>query len=324
MAEVTVKQFADVVGVSLERLLAQLEEAGLSEKQSDDLISDDEKSRLLTHLRRAHGKDETGTEPSKVTLNRKTVTELKVPTERTRMRSRPKAGPSKTVSVEFRRKRTYVKRSVVAEEEASKVERALGNFELAIELGNRAIAADPLNPVLLRNQGLNYRGAGQHENSEKMLRRIQELYPEREGGYADISWPLANLGRFEEAIQFVRNEEKLHPTNVLSAQLSYAFLFHSLGKAEDSERSLQYVIDNASEFLAFQIAEIYAWRGEPDRAFEWLEISYEQRDGGVTHMMSDPTMKSLHDDPRWEEFLLKVGLLDAWKKNAKPHWEARQ
>ena len=122
MAEVTVKQFADVVGVSLDRLRAQLEEAGLSEKQSSDLISDDEKSQLLTHLRRAHGKDETGTEPSKVTLKRKTVTELKVPTERTRMRSRPKAGPSKTVSVEFRRKRTYVKRSVVSEDESSSVD----------------------------------------------------------------------------------------------------------------------------------------------------------------------------------------------------------
>jgi translation initiation factor IF-2 len=123
MAEVTVKQFADVVGVSLERLLAQLGEAGLSEKQSDDIISDDEKSQLLTHLRRAHGKDETGTEPSKVTLKRKTVTELKVPVERTRLRSRPKAGPSKTVSVEIRKKKTYIKRSVVAEEEALRVEK---------------------------------------------------------------------------------------------------------------------------------------------------------------------------------------------------------
>ncbi len=123
MAEVTVKQFADVVGVTIERLLTQLDEAGLSDKRSGDLISDEEKSQLLTHLRRAHGKDETGTEPSKVTLKRKTVTELKVPAERTRMRSRPKAGPSKTVSVEFRRKRTYVKRSVVAEEEASRIEK---------------------------------------------------------------------------------------------------------------------------------------------------------------------------------------------------------
>jgi len=122
MAEVTVKQFADVVGVSIDRLLAQLEEAGLTDKQSEDLISDEEKTQLLTYLRRMHGKEETGTEPTKVTLKRKTVSELKVPTERSRARSRPKAGPSKTVSVEFRRKRTYVKRSAIAEEEAPRVE----------------------------------------------------------------------------------------------------------------------------------------------------------------------------------------------------------
>ena len=123
MAEVTVKQFADVVGVSIERLLAQLDDAGLSEKQSSDLISDNEKTQLLTYLRHMHGKDETGTEPTKVTLKRRTITELKVPPERSRARSRPKQGPSKTVNVEFRRKRTYVKRSVVAEEEASRIEK---------------------------------------------------------------------------------------------------------------------------------------------------------------------------------------------------------
>ena len=123
MAEVTVKQFADVVGVSIERLLVQLEEAGLSDKQSSDLISDDEKTQLLTYLRRMHGKDESGGEPTKVTLKRKTVSELKVPAERSRARSRPKQGPSKTVSVEFRRKRTYIRRSVVAEEEASRIEK---------------------------------------------------------------------------------------------------------------------------------------------------------------------------------------------------------
>lgn len=131
MAEVTVKQFADVVGVSTDRLLAQLEEAGLSDKQSEDLISDEEKTQLLTYLRRMHGKEETGTEPTKVTLKRKTVSELRVPTERSRARSRPKAGPSKTVSVEFRKKRTYVKRSVVTEEEATPVDKEAEDRDLA-------------------------------------------------------------------------------------------------------------------------------------------------------------------------------------------------
>lgn len=142
MAEVTVKQFADVVGVSTDRLLAQLEEAGLSDKQSEDLISDEEKTQLLTYLRRMHGKEETGTEPTKVTLKRKTVSELRVPTERSRARSRPKAGPSKTVSVEFRKKRTYVKRSVVAEEEASRIEKEAAERDRAKAEEEAALRAE--------------------------------------------------------------------------------------------------------------------------------------------------------------------------------------
>ena len=123
MAEVTVKQFADVVGISEDRLLTQLQEAGLRDKQLADVISDEEKSQLLSYLRRMHGKDELSPEPSKITLKRKTISEIKIPTERGRIRSRVnKAGPSKTVSVEFRRKRTYVKRSVVAEEETARIE----------------------------------------------------------------------------------------------------------------------------------------------------------------------------------------------------------
>lgn len=117
MAEVTVKQFADVVGISVDRLLSQMEEAGLSAKDPMDMITDTEKSQLLTHLRQAHGKAE-GAEPSRVTLRRKTVSELQLPPERTRTRLR--ARPPKMVSVEFRKKRTYVKRGVVVEEEAQR------------------------------------------------------------------------------------------------------------------------------------------------------------------------------------------------------------
>jgi len=121
MAEVTIKEFADVVGISVDRLLDQLGEAGLPDKDAGDPINDQEKGQLLAYLRRIHGREEGG-EPSKITLRRKTVSELTVPTDRSRARMRPgaKVGTAKTVSVEFRKKRTYIKRSVVAEEEAQK------------------------------------------------------------------------------------------------------------------------------------------------------------------------------------------------------------
>lgn len=110
MPEVTINQFASDVGVPLERLQEQLLEAGLSGKQADDIITDSEKSELLAFLRKRHGKDENA-EPRKITLRRKTVSELKVPVAG-QGRSKPR---SKTVSIEFRKRRTYAKRGEIEE-----------------------------------------------------------------------------------------------------------------------------------------------------------------------------------------------------------------
>ncbi len=144
MAEITVREFANVVGISIDRLLSQLTQAGLVDKRSDDVISDQEKSQLLAYLRRLHGNEEETPEPSKITLSRKTVSELKVPVDKSRIRSRIAAKPAaaKTVSVEFRRTRTYVKRSVVAEEEASRQEKEAAEVErLRLEAEAQAEAA---------------------------------------------------------------------------------------------------------------------------------------------------------------------------------------
>ncbi|MDH5180975.1 MAG: translation initiation factor IF-2 [Gammaproteobacteria bacterium] len=117
MAEVTVRQFAEVVGISIERLLEQLKEAGVSVDDADATISETEKEELLGFLRRKHGVAERA-EPRKVTLSRKSTSELRQPTAG-RPGSRPNA---KSVTVEVRKKRTYVKRSVVQEEENKRLE----------------------------------------------------------------------------------------------------------------------------------------------------------------------------------------------------------
>lgn len=112
MAEVTLREFANVVGIPIDRLLVQLGEAGVAPKNADDHISDQEKLQLLTHLRQIHSKEHekqsSTTEPKKITLKRKTLSEIKIPNAQ---------GRAKTVSVEVRKKRTYVKRTPVAEEE---------------------------------------------------------------------------------------------------------------------------------------------------------------------------------------------------------------
>lgn len=120
MSEVTVKQFAEVVGIPIDRLLAQLGDAGFAKSNADATISDEEKLELLTFLRKSHGKREDTplavAEPKKITLKRKTHSELKVQTGTGRT-----AG-TKTVAVEVRRKRTYVKRSAVVADEQKRIE----------------------------------------------------------------------------------------------------------------------------------------------------------------------------------------------------------
>lgn len=103
MAEVTVSQLAEVVGASVDRLLKQMAEAGLPHSAPDETVTDEEKQKLLAYLKSLHG-DKSSTTPKKITLRRKTVSTLKT-------------GGKKTVNVEVRKKRTYVKRADIEEVE---------------------------------------------------------------------------------------------------------------------------------------------------------------------------------------------------------------
>ena len=106
MSDVTVKQLAEVVKTPIDKLIEQLNEAGISVKQADDAVSDEQKMKLLDHLRQSHGKSDGAAQGGKITLKRKRKTELKVGVS---------GGRAKTVSVEVRKKRTYVKREEQAD-----------------------------------------------------------------------------------------------------------------------------------------------------------------------------------------------------------------
>ncbi|MDH3647855.1 MAG: translation initiation factor IF-2 [Gammaproteobacteria bacterium] len=107
MADVTVAQYADVLKVSVEKLLSQLDEAGITVVNAEDTISEEAKLELLSHLRRAHGRADSTAAPPKITLKRKSQGELRLSGAQ---------GRSRTVQVEVRRKRTYIKRDVLEEE----------------------------------------------------------------------------------------------------------------------------------------------------------------------------------------------------------------
>ncbi|QDE40127.1 translation initiation factor IF-2 [Luteibacter pinisoli] len=118
MSDVTIKQLAQVLGMPVDKLLSQLGEAGMNFSTAEQVISSTEKVKLLGFLRRTHGKNETAPEaddsaPRQITLKRRTMGELKVSAGSGRG-----AGPAKTVNVEVRAKRTYVKRGTIGEDAA--------------------------------------------------------------------------------------------------------------------------------------------------------------------------------------------------------------
>ncbi len=134
MAEVTVADFAKVLKVPVDRLIEQLDEAGIRVGGPNDVISEDAKLELLTHLKKNHGRqDAADSAPRRITLNRKSSSELKLASGQ---------GRARTINVEVRQKRTYIKRDVL-EEQARKQQEELDAARRAEEYartaGERAI-----------------------------------------------------------------------------------------------------------------------------------------------------------------------------------------
>lgn len=121
MAQVTVQQLAEVVGASVDRLLTQMKEAGLSHKKAEQEVSEEDKQTLLAYLKRSHG--ESTKAPKKITLKRKTISTLKT--------AGSQGKGKKTVAVEVRKKRTYVKRDA---EESSEAEVNIEPEEQAVDM----------------------------------------------------------------------------------------------------------------------------------------------------------------------------------------------
>ena len=111
MAETTVKKLADIVGTPVDTLLKQMSEAGLPHGTAEDTVSDEQKQVLLSFLRKSHGSADA--EPQKITLKRKSTSTIK---------TTGASGKAKTVAVEVRKKRTYVKRSVIEDQERERQE----------------------------------------------------------------------------------------------------------------------------------------------------------------------------------------------------------
>jgi len=203
----------------------------------------------------------------------------------------------------------YGPRNVVVLVNAAAIARSTGQPVQAVDFARRAVELDPLSQSSLRTLGVTYWASGLHGEAEKIYRQILELYPDLETVNAYIAASLSLQGKSEEAWQFLDASSE----NLWQQFISVLVLI-DLGRETEAHNLRQRLIDEEGNVMAHQIAEAYAQSGELDKSFEWLERAYLQKDSGITMVSYDPYLVPLHTDPRWEEFLLTVGMLDYWKK----------
>ena len=167
MTDVTVRQFADVVGLPVDRLLAQLGEAGMQISGADDTISDKEKMQLLSYLRESHGKAEGpgAAQPKKVTLRRKMHTEL-------RTGAAGRGSSAKKVSVEVRKKRTYVNRAELVAEETERLKQEAE--EKASLIAEREAKLQAEKDALLRAEEETQRKAEEERKRSEEAQRLKD------------------------------------------------------------------------------------------------------------------------------------------------------
>ncbi|MGH8238637.1 MAG: translation initiation factor IF-2, partial [Steroidobacteraceae bacterium] len=171
MADVTVSQFAEVLKVPVERLLTQLDEAGIRVSGAEATISDDAKMELLTFLRRAHGRTQDSASPRKITLQRKSQGELKVASAQ---------GRARMVNVEVRSKKTYLNRSVLEERarvQQEEVDRQKHEVERQKHDGERSretIEEDRIKQQRLEAEQREAEARQRHELEEEAKRRADE------------------------------------------------------------------------------------------------------------------------------------------------------
>ena len=110
-------------------------------------------------------------------------------------------------------------------------------------------------------------------------------------------------GRAEGALTLAEAE-----SHDVFRNVAFAMIHRVQGRTAESDAALQTLASGFGWTAAYQVAEVYAYRDEVDKAFEWLERAYAQRDPGVTYSATDVILRSLHADPRWQPFLKRMGL----------------
>jgi TolB-like protein/DNA-binding winged helix-turn-helix (wHTH) protein/Flp pilus assembly protein TadD len=179
----------------------------------------------------------------------------------------------------------------------------MGNLDEAVKLGEQAVALDPLDNISRLQLGYRLYVASRYDEAQAELQKALDLNPRSPFVHFVLGKVLIAKARPQQALAEIEKESS--EWGKLTGQ---ALVYHALGREQDSTAALVELIAKHDTDSAFQIAEVYAFRGEPDNTFEWLERAYKQRDTGLPEIKTDPLFKNLRHDPRYTALLKRMRL----------------
>jgi len=179
----------------------------------------------------------------------------------------------------------------------------LGQIQEAEKLARQAIELDPLTYQARNNLARILVVEGKLDEAEASARKAAELQPTAAASHRWLVFVAILRGDGEAALR----EAQLEPDEGYR-HFGLALAHSARGDRPAADAALAELIAKDRNFAAYQIAEVYAWRGEMDKAFEWLQVSFDNHDTGMLSLLIDPLMRGLHHDARYNRLLAKVGL----------------
>jgi TolB-like protein len=188
-------------------------------------------------------------------------------------------------------------------ENVAQLSATLGHFKKALELDRKAVQLDPVSTAARFHLGFHAYYSGNYDQAIISFRKELELNPAIPQAHTYLGLVYLLKGDLDSALTMIREEKDPFWKSYGLALVNYA-----LGKNNDSNNVLAEIIKEDQDDSAFQIAEIYGFRGETDKAFEWLDRALKQRDSGLTELKGDPLLSGITKDPRYNDILNKMKL----------------
>ena len=180
-----------------------------------------------------------------------------------------------------------------------------GRWDEAIDATNKAIERDPLGSNSYANLASVLLAVNRDPEAESAYRKVLDLDPGGASSWHGLRYGriLLLLGKPEAALQEMQQE-----TEEAWRLAGLPLVYHALGRRSESDAALADLKSKYAGEMAYLIADVHAFRGEADQAFEWLERAYDQRDSGLPFIKSNRLFRTLIDDPRYKAFLKKMKL----------------